>query len=543
MMDIKGGVMGKRFAFFIFMAVVFFGGNVTASEIEPVSKIENIVVYSDSAMIKKQTGFKAKKGQNIIRISGITSGMVDASVQTSVKGGGVKIADVKVEKTYLAKTNQEKAEKLRTRLESLEELIKTSSNEITVFNSSIDFLKKAVPFPQNQKITTAEVDEHVKFFTKSLSENYEKMAKSESRLKKLQEEKKAVERELKSLTASGEESKSIVVYLFSPDDNREVIMSFSYIVNGAGWVPQYDVRAGAAANIAIDCFATIRQSTGEDWKGVNVEISTAKPFVYGAPPEISPWVIDIYQPKPVKYKSAPMMERDDAMPMKAMMKMEAEPEKPYEQPQVKAETSSFSFVLPEKVDVPSDNQPHKIFIASAAKDSKFNYYVIPKLSKYAYLRTELKNPFQFPLIEGQMSVFLDERAVGSHYLNKTVLANEDISLSLGVDEGIKVEKKLVKKFTEYAGTFSKETRVNYEYVIDIFNGKDKEIAITATDNIPVSRNEKIKVELESPKKDEAKVSDDGIITWDLKLAKGEKKSLKVKFKVEYPKDLRITGLE
>jgi len=35
----------------------------------------------------------------------------------------------------------------------------------------------------------------------------------------------------------------------------------------------------------------------------------------------------------------------------------------------------------------------------------------------------------------------------------------------------KVEKKLIKKFTEYAP--HKETTVNYEFVIDVINGKDR----------------------------------------------------------------------
>jgi len=318
-------------------------------------------------------------------------------------------------------------------------------------------------------------------------------------------------------------------------------MVFSYLVSRAGWFPQYDLRANSAANVALDCFAMIKQSTREDWKGVDMEISTAKPFVYGTPPVLSSWLVDVYRPRPVMYKSAPMQGLEDAERM--LSKGMIRPEKVYEQPQVKTEISSFSFVLPRKVDVPSDNQPHKIMIASASKESKLNYYAVPKLSKYSYLRADLKNPFLFPLLKGRTNIFLDNRLVGSAYLKKTILPDEDIALSLGIDDGIKVEKKLVKKFTESAGAFAGKTRVIYEFAIDIFNGKDRKIALAVKDNFPVSRNEKIKVEIESPKKDEAKISDDGIITWDLKLARGEKKSLKVKFRVEYPKDLRITGLE
>jgi len=63
------------------------------------------------------------------------------------------------------------------------------------------------------------------------------------------------------------------------------------------------------------------------------------------------------------------------------------------------------------------------------------------------------------------------------------------------------------------------------------------------DQFPVSRNEKIKVDLDAPKKDEAKIAEDGLILWNLRLAPHEKKTLNIKFSVEHPKDLKITGLE
>jgi len=516
-----------------------------SAEIEPTSSILNIVVYPDSAMIKKQSVFSVKKGQNVIRIPGITSLMSDTSVQVSIQeGAGVRIADVKVEKTYLTGTQQEKTEKLKSRLENLEDEIMAVTNEMTVLNSSSEYLKKVVPFPQNQKTTPSEVDAHVKFFTRSLMDNYGKIAKAQSRLKKLEEEKRAVEKELKDLSAVAGESKSIVVSAFARNDLRRVAMVYSYLVGGSGWSPQYDLRANSNARVVMDCFATVRQSTGEDWKGVQMEISTAKPSVYGAPPELSPWYVDIYQPRPRMLKSALQQEMADlqaAMPME--MKKEAEFGTDRAVPEVKAETSSFSFALPGKVEVPSDDQPHKILIASADKESRFSYYAVPKLSKYAYLRADLKNPFAFPLAEGPMSVFLDDRLVGTMSLPRTILADEDMNLSLGVDEGIKVDRKLIRKFTEYSGAFTKETKVHYEYAIEIANGKTGNIDLAVKDSVPVSRNEQIKVDVESPRKEEAKIADDGIITWNVKLSRGEKKKLGIKFSVVHPRDLRIRGLE
>jgi len=530
-------------AILIFSFVFVFFNNVWASpaEIESVPKIQSIVLYPDSAMIKKEAGIAVKKGGNIIRISGLTTALTNESVQVNIKEkAAVRISDVRVEKTYLQKTMQDKIQKLQSRLDSINELINTSSNEISAINSAIEFLKKTVPFPQNQKVTQAEVEGHAKFIEKSLSVNYERVAKLENKIKKLLEEKRAVENELKNLSSSRDESKTIVINLLSNAD-REINLGLSYIVAKAGWSPQYDVRADSATEkIDIECFATITQSTGEDWKNANMEISTARPS-YGPPPELSAWYIDIYKPRPVVYKYKKAIEGEDFMMREKAM--EVAQEQQFEEPKIKAEATSFSFIIPGKVNVPSDNQPHRILIAASSKEAKLDYYAVPKLSRHAYLRAGLKNPLPFPILSGQMNIFLDERFVNKTSVDKQILPNDDMSLPLGIDEGIKIEKKLLKKFTEYSGVFSKDTQINYEYAIDIGSSKDKEVNINISDNFPVSRNEQIRVALDSPKKEDAKISDDGIISWDLSLKPDEKKTLKIKFRVEHPKDLKITGLE
>ena len=528
-------------AILIFSLAFLSNAGASPVEIESVPKIRSIILYPDSAMIKKEAAAAVKKGENIIRISGLTINLTDESVQVNIKEkAAVRISSVRVEKTYLQKTMQDKLQKLQSRLDGINELIKEYSNEISAINSSIEFLKKTVPFPQNQKVTQAEVEGHAKFIEKSLSANYERVAKFENKIKKLNEEKRAVENELKNLSSSRDESKTIVINLLS-NAEKEINLGLSYIVANAGWSPQYDVRADSATGkIDIACFASIAQSTGEDWKNANIELSTAMPS-YGPPPELFAWYVDIYKPTPAAYKYKKAAKGEDFM--MAEKALAAAPEERLEEPKIKAEATSFSFIIPGQVHIPSDNQPHRILIASSSREAKLGYYAAPKLSRHAHLRAGLKNPLPFPIFSGQMSIFLDERFVNTTAVDKQILPDEDLSLSLGIDEGIKIEKKLMKKFTEYSGVFSKDTQINYEYAIDIVSSKDKEIGINISDNFPVSRNEQIKVALEFPKKEDVKISDDGIISWDLRLKPNEKKTLKIKFRVEHPKDLKITGLE
>ena len=538
----------KRNIFFIsFLVLVWifaFSFNAWSSpvEAEPVSKIQNIILYQDRAMIKKEAVFPVQKGENRVKITGITPYLMDESVQVSIKGkSAVKVIDVKVEKTHLQKTKQEKVHKLQTKLENLNERIKEHTNEIASINSSSDFLKKVIPFAQNQKVSSAEVAEYARFLEKTLAENYAKIAKIEGKIKILLEEKKAVESELKDAQISKEKSKSILVTLQAKEGINEAVLSYAYLVEKAGWSLHYDMRADSSAGrLEANCFALISQATGEDWKAVDIEISTTKPFISTKLPELSAWYVDIYRQRYLLEKSKPMQDKGEMMFMESKSPA---PESSFEEATVEAETTAFRFLLPRKVNIPSDGEPHKIFLTSGSKEAKLTYYAVPKLSQYAFLRANFKNPFAFPLLHGHMNVFLNERLVSAVAQKMTILPDEEMSLSLGVDEGITIERKLQKKFTEYAGVFSKDTKVKYEFTIDIANGKGREIVLDLMDQFPVSRNEKIKVETDAPKKDEAKIAEDGLITWNLRLAPHEKKTLNIKFSVEHPKDLKITGLE
>ena len=127
-------------------------------------------------------------------------------------------------------------------------------------------------------------------------------------------------------------------------------------------------------------------------------------------------------------------------------------------------------------------------------------------------------------------------------VNTPVLANGEFELSLGIDDGIKIERKLLKKFTDYSGLINKETTVNFEYAIEITNGKSKEITLDLNDQFPVSRNEKIKVEPQLPKGGDATVNEEGKISWKVTLTPGIKKTVPVKFTVSYPKEMNVSGL-
>jgi uncharacterized protein (TIGR02231 family) len=529
----------SQWRYAIVISTYMLGANALAHGdiIEASPKISYVTVFTNNAMIKKEGKVSLKKGENTIELSDFTPAMLDSSLQLKMIGSSeIKISDVKVQQTFLQKIQHEKIKKLQSKLDQLLSQITTNTNQVAIITSSNDFLKRTTPFSQNQKVLPSEMEAHAKFLENSLAQNYNRIAKIELQNTDLQKEKAPLEQELK-LLETPEQSKSIQISLSSPRDLKDQKFEISYMINNAHWNPQYILNADTnTKKVQWSDFASISQSSGEDWTNASIEISTAKPFGTKAPAALEAWYIDTYHPPRSAYVQLEMMEKRET-PTKAMIADS------YAEPVTQQESTSFSFVLPGKITIPSDNQPHKVFIASSSNEADFHYRAVPRLSLAAYLTAVLNNPFPFPLLSGKMTLLLDGKVVDIRTTAKTIFPQEEVQLSLGADESIKIEHKQKKKFNKESGIISKETQVIYEYTNEVTNGKNKPIHITIEDHFPVSQNEQIKVVLDMPQKNSAKITNEGIITWDLELKAHEQKVLPVNFTVSHPEKINITGLE
>jgi hypothetical protein len=67
-----------------------------------------------------------------------------------------------------------------------------------------------------------------------------------------------------------------------------------YLVGSANWWPQYRLRGAADdAPVRLEYLAAVVQQTGEDWPEARVTLSTARPSLDAAPPELLPLKMDI----------------------------------------------------------------------------------------------------------------------------------------------------------------------------------------------------------------------------------------------------------
>jgi hypothetical protein len=366
-------------------------------------------------------------------------------------------------------------------------------------------------------------------------------------------------------------------------------LTLSYAVLNASWRPTYDARLSSSdKTLSLGYFGVVRQNTGEDWKAVALTLSTARPSVGGATPSLQPWILAQREQAPrgrdglnlspfvveadkdtgyaatstlagtriqsnlkdvggsISAVTGKFLRDSDSANSQDLLVATGYPEVGgqalYQQAAMDNRATSATFRIPGLTDVPSDNVPHKVGVTTVTLKADLAYQSVPKLLPAAFLGAAAKNDSGYPLLAGRMSSFLDGTFVANGGLT-TTMPGEKLNLPFGVDDGIKVERKLVNRFTEDIGLVTSQVRVTYDAVITVTNNKSSTASVTVKDQVPISRHEKIKVEQLEPDPNESKPDDQGILSWALILKPGEKRELPLKFTITYPREFPVLGLE
>ena len=214
----------------------------------------------------------------------------------------------------------------------------------------------------------------------------------------------------------------------------------------------------------------------------------------------------------------------------------------YRTAEVRESLISAAFPVTGESSVPSDNTEHRVTVMVAQLGGSFSHSTVPKLQADAFFKAALQNSTEYPILPGPMSVYVDNGFVSRSKL-PAVMPGEKFDAFLGADNGVHVERKLLNKVTDVSGLFSKTRKVRYEILITAENRKKIVQTLSIRENVPVSQDERVKVEIILPRPEEATPDPNGIITWQIRLAPGERKEIIVQYSIEAPADLNVGGIE
>lgn len=541
------------------------GSAASAETIEVESKIEQVVVFPNRALVTRTATFNLPDGSHTLRLSQLPGTIEEDSLSAKGKGAGkVTLFGAKLVRSELAKPQSERVLQLVSQLQKLKQQKQKYLDEKNILQKKENFLASIEAATSEQVgkdlVTKQPSINDIVAVSEYLNQEYNKLFEKHRILdEKLHingEEFNKVQRELKKLHGETNKQKYDVLIDVEAEDSASFRLEVSYRLPGATWSPLYEARTDSEkSEVKFTSFGLIKQRTGESWNDVEVFLSTAKPSIGGNAPEMFPWYL---RKRDVYYAQAARKQRKSEMAYKptAMDKVSFAPgvgegeDAAYEAEEAVAavETGgpSVIFKLPKRETILNDWQPRKVAIAATGLKADFIYQVSPKLSPHAFLTSEVTNNTDALFLAGPVQVFLDGAFVGKSFI-KGVAPGEKFTLSLGIDERVKAERKELSRkedVSTFPGFHGKIKSIDFKIRTIVENFHSNPVKVMLVDQLPVPQHDEIKIKDVELSPSPGKQLDDkpGVREWVFTLKPREKKEFDMRFEVSHPVDFIVEGL-
>lgn len=529
------------------------------------SRIKAATVYTNQALVVRQSQLELTGAEQELIIEGLPLSLQQDSVRSRGVGNvPVKILGVQTEQVFSSEPIEQRTAEINQEIQAIAAEIQKLEDQIVGINLQRNFVqdlgsKYLERFSSLQPPNEVNLDEISRLLgfigsqdqslAGQITQYKQEKANRENQLEVLRDRLKQVQ----TKTNRDRYSHYRILLAIEPESAGTFELEISYLVNYASWSPLYDIRSNTTGDqLHLTYLAEVKQKTGEDWIGINLTLSTAKPSLGKLPNKLKPFFIqsggfrtresaDELAGGPRSYPAeffeldALLEEPVPSMDLSAEVKIEAE--------QAIAETTQVggivTFSLERNSTIPSDDQAHKVMLYQTHYAGQPQHITVPRLDSCAYLETQAINPADgATLLPGKANIFRDNTLVGTTELEH-ISPGQSFKVYLGIDESIKVSRDLVKREVESIGTYR---RINYSYRIRLSNLRAEETKIRVIEQLPVSRDERIKVRLLRTQP-EILEGEMGTLEWLLVLApKSQPESrqeIAYQSSTEYPTNLAI----
>ncbi|WP_213287986.1 mucoidy inhibitor MuiA family protein [Bradyrhizobium sp. sGM-13] len=320
----------------------------------------------------------------------------------------------------------------------------------------------------------------------------------------------------------------------------------TYAVRSARWTPLYDARLDTGAKdrkpaLELVRRAEITQATGEDWSNVALSVSTMRTARGGSAPELNPLIVHYPQPpRPQASVSGAMDNRLRSAPAPAAKVAESLAERADEQ-QAAADVSGFQvvFKIPGRVSLGASEGAKSLRVSTATIAPELAVRAAPVKDPTAFLEANFNQNEDAPLLPGRVSIYRDGVFVGRGQM-AAAAKDETVRLGFGADDKIKIERAVLKRNEGSAGLIVTTSKTDERaFKTTVRNGHDFPIRIAIEDQLPVSENEEIQVEmLSSTTAPTASNIRDrrGVLEWAFEAKPGEVRDINFAWRIRWPKD-------
>lgn len=517
------------------------------------TSVASVTVYPGQARITRRGRITLPSGKRSeVLLTDLPLALIHESVRVTGRGAGT-ITGIDVRTAHHSIDNSARTAALleeRQRLAVAAQEVVDERRALDVRLTLLESVAASAGLPYARKLATGLTPDELGPVAERLAAQVAEVLAGRRTLldkeKRISDEQARVDRELGSPAQPTPDRTEVAVAITSAEGEQdgELELEVSYLVEGATWEPRYDVRLDeSAGEVGVTWFGMVRQWSGEDWPPSELRLSTARPTAAITIPELDPWFLTervVHRAMPMAHGAvpaagAPMMGM--AAPSRSALWELAEPVM-HAEASMEMGTTAVTYVVETPVAVPSDGSDHQALITGFRLPAEVDHVTAPVRSDDVFLRATVTNSSPHTLRAGRASLFHGAEFVGVSDL-EVLAPGEQVELALGLDDRIRVKRELVARQADKAflGTTA---RHEARWRTTIANHSGEPAKVTVLDQAPVSKAPGITVRDVKTSPDTG-VDDLGEVTWRLELADGQQAQVELMVRVEVARGVHLSG--
>ena len=523
---------------------------VWAADLDAASAVDAVTVYPDGASVTRVIALDLPAGDNTLVARDFPLALDPSSLRVEGEGGA-KLTIGAIDTRPPRAAPPVNLPELDKRIEALRDERANLTGAINAATARRKFAERfaeASPAGLGEKGEARPIAEWRAAFTAVAEE----VASADTAIRDAERKQRDIDREIARLEqdrAQKPPNRLEVRIELAAAAATKATLRVTYNVRNARWAPLYDARLDTGTKdrkpaLELVRRAEITQNTGEDWSNVALAVSTVRTARGGSAPELNSLIVQYPQPPqaPRALGAASSLADGKLRAMPAPMAEPAEAmSKRADEQQAIAEVSGFQvmFKIPGRVSLGASEGAKSLRVSSANIAPDLSVRSAPVRDPAAFLEASFKQAEEAPLLPGRVAIYRDGVFVGRGQMTGAA-KDETVRLGFGADDKIKIERTVVKRNEGSAGlivTTSKTDERSFKTTIR--NGHDFPIRIAIEDQLPVSENEEILVEMlpaTTPPTTTNLRDKRGVLEWAFDAKPGEVRDIAFAWRVRWPKD-------
>jgi uncharacterized protein (TIGR02231 family) len=431
--------------------------------------------------------------------------------------------------------------RLQDSLENIKLRITKFDNRKAVLNGMNDLLTKNMEVGgTNTGVSVETLSRIYDLYADKMTKIKEELLDIANKQTKLIKQQTDLTNQLNEKNQQANKNFSEVIAQVQSKSAQSVQFTMSYFTADAGWTPTYDIRGESVTKpVKLTYKASVWQNTGYNWDKIKINVSTGNPTLSASGPVWQPWYLNYFYGN-VNYDKKLESVVITSKPVTAGAyndEYSGKKNKPTaDYTSVQQNQLAVVFAVDIAQTIPTGGKPQIVILRENDIKTDYEYYCIPKLDPDVFLVANITEWSELNILSGVANVFFEGAYVGQTNIDAN--STEDtLKISLGRDKKIVVKRNKIKDYDKrklIGDTYKRSVA----YEISMRNLKNEKITVLMYDQIPVSANSEITVELLEQGGAEY-VAETGKLIWRIELNSQEEKKVKFAFSVKYPKSKEV----